>query len=193
MKNTAEVVNTGKGSLARAPDLDWSQVRETIRMLNLAVAQITASLVDGDESVDTLGQSFTAMADTIKSIQSMAEHMSDQVDAEQKRILIERCSSLSSRTQAAIVAFQFYDRITQRLSHVCNSLESLSDLVSDDSRLYHPSQWAALQQQIRSKFTMESDRLMFDALMEGSSIQEVLAMHKNSTTSTDDDDDIELF
>ncbi|MDT8382877.1 MAG: hypothetical protein RRB22_00520 [Gammaproteobacteria bacterium] len=33
------------------PDLDWSQVRESVMMLDLVIAQIAGSLQDGDESV----------------------------------------------------------------------------------------------------------------------------------------------
>ena len=41
-------------SKANQPDLDWSQVRETLRMLHLAVAQIDMSLREGEGSVQTL-------------------------------------------------------------------------------------------------------------------------------------------
>lgn len=32
--------------------LDWSQVRETVRMINLAVAQIEMSMNEGDDSIE---------------------------------------------------------------------------------------------------------------------------------------------
>ena len=192
MNSTMDTLSTPNHSSAISPDLDWSQVRETIRMLNLAVAQITASMQEGDESVDTLGKSFTEMASAIRSIGEIAENMSVETDANTKDELTNKCASLSGKVQSAIVAFQFYDRITQRLSHVCNSLESLGDLVSSDSRLYQPAEWSGLQTEIRSKFTMESDRIMFDALMEGAAIADVLKMNCASET-TKENDDIELF
>ncbi len=36
-------------SSAQNPDLDWSQGRETVRMVNLAVAQIEMSMTEGDD------------------------------------------------------------------------------------------------------------------------------------------------
>lgn len=174
-----------------APDLDWSQVRETIRMLNLAVVQVTSSMQEGDVSVDTLGKSFTEMATAIKSIEKIATDLPANGELTFKQDLGDKCGKLSGKIQNAIVAFQFYDRITQRLTHVCNSLESLGELVSSDTRLYQPSEWSELQKHIRSKFTMESDRQMFDALMSGSSIEDVLNM--KSTSQADDSEDIELF
>ena len=41
------------GSTSANPDLDWSQLKETIIMLNLAIAQIEQSLHEGNASVDT--------------------------------------------------------------------------------------------------------------------------------------------
>jgi hypothetical protein len=41
-------------STSARPDLDWSQVRETIMMLNLAVAQIEMALKDSGGSVEIL-------------------------------------------------------------------------------------------------------------------------------------------
>lgn len=44
-------------------------------MLNLAVAQITASMQEGEESVDSLASSFTEMATVIKSIEKIADDL----------------------------------------------------------------------------------------------------------------------
>lgn len=46
-------------STAARPDLDWSQARETIMMLKLAVAQIAMVLQESSGSVDVLTHSFT--------------------------------------------------------------------------------------------------------------------------------------
>ena len=57
------------------PDLDWSQVRETILMLGLAISQIEMAMKDSGESVDMLANSFITMfghvqviVDVVKSI-----------------------------------------------------------------------------------------------------------------------------
>ncbi|MEE8320786.1 MAG: hypothetical protein V3R68_02965, partial [Gammaproteobacteria bacterium] len=72
-------------------------------------------------------------------------------------------------------------------------LFSLGDLVSDPHKLYHPYEWSALQNQIRSKYTMKSEREMFDALMQGTTIEQVLEMYKKNCKSSKDTDDVELF
>jgi hypothetical protein len=60
------------GSTARNPDLDWSQIRETILMLALSVAQIEMSMRDSDGSVEVLSNSFTSMMGQVKMIERTA-------------------------------------------------------------------------------------------------------------------------
>ena len=60
---------TNDHSKADNPDLDWSQVRETVLMLNLAMARMTHAMRDGDKSIDSLSRSFTEMVGHIKFMQ----------------------------------------------------------------------------------------------------------------------------
>jgi hypothetical protein len=181
------------GSQSSAPDLDWSQMRETVRMLNLAVAQIEASMREGDDSVLALTDSFTSMASAIASVRALLaedEQIADPVSAQ----IEDKCASLSQKIHAAIVAFQFYDKLTQKLSHVSKSLNSLGELVSDHGRLYNPAEWCGLQEKIRSAYTVADERELFDALMRGMSIEEAMSMAKaRKTPEADADSDVELF
>lgn len=56
-------------STAEAPDLDWSQVSETVRMLNLTVAQISMARYEGEDSVGALTSSFTRMVSSVDDIE----------------------------------------------------------------------------------------------------------------------------
>ncbi len=176
-------------SPAGRPDLDWSQVRETVMMLNLAVAQISNAMQDGDESVKTLTESFTAMMDNIGAIQSVADTL--PTASSQRDDIMQNCSAIASQMQAAIVAFQFYDKLNQRLGHLTDSLASLGDLVASPNRLYNPQAWNQLQTDIKSRYTMESDKAMFDAILKGASIEE--ALHLSRTQDKSEEEDIELF
>ncbi len=173
-------------SNAQNPDLDWSQVRETVRMMNLAVAQIEMSMTEGDDSVDTLTNAFTTMAGRVQIIESLVK---DKDDEEYQQVA-EQCEAISSEMQHAIMAFQFYDKLTQRLSHASHSLESLVDLVGDNSRLFNPVEWSILQEKIKSRYTMPAEHNMFELMMSGMSIKDVLKQMKQDV---DNEDDIELF
>ena len=176
-------------STASNPDLDWSQVRETVMMLNLAVAQIVHSLQDGDDSISTLGDSFTAMVGQIEIARSAAEQLSH---SSEKDTILVNCEVASKEIQQAIMAFQFYDRLSQRLSHVAKSLSSLGGLVGDQTRLYNPDEWRGLQEKIKSRYSLETERHMFDAILNGANVEDAMRLI-DETPPTQSDDDIELF
>lgn len=190
-----------QGSTARNPDLDWSQVRETILMLALAVAQIEMSMRDSDGSVEVLSNSFTSMVGQVKMIERTAAALPDTPEAaDVKTTIVDNCAVIGETMHTAIVAFQFYDKLTQRLSHVASSLGTLADLVSDVRRLYNPYEWLGIQEKIKSRYTMEEERLMFDAMMEGKSVKQALAIYmrameekRQKVAAGSDEEDIELF
>ena len=176
-------------STAARPDLDWSQVRETIMMLNLAVAQIEMALKESSGSVDVLTNSFTDMYGNLMALVQAAHTLPD---SPVKLAIEESGSAVSGQMQHVIVAFQFYDRLSQRLSHVCRSLDDLNGIVNDPVRLYNPFAWHALQQKIRSKYTMEDEKLMFDTLLTTGNVQAALSQFVSSKHAGDSAD-VELF
>lgn len=189
------------GSSSVNPDLDWSQIKETISMLCLAMAQIESTLTDSSKSVDELSTTFTGMAQDAKKVMSLCEHADSSEKWQTQRTDIMNASQqMHQQMQKAIVAFQFYDRLSQKLHHVNESLTHLGDLISDTSRLYNPSEWNRIQQEIRSNYTMECERLMFDHIMKGATIREALELYRHQFEQTESisdadntDDDIELF
>ena len=191
------------GSTARNPDLDWSQIRETILMLALSVSQIEMSMRDSDGSVEVLSNSFTSMAGQVKMIERIAAGLPESDEtADAKAAIIENCASVGDMMRSTIVAFQFYDKLTQRLNHVTSSLGSLADLISDVRRLYNPYEWLGMQEKIRSRYTMEEERMMFEAIMQGKTIKQALVLyvqameekkHKGGSGPASSDEEVELF
>lgn len=163
------------GTRARMPDLDWSQVRETVLMLELAAGQVEAAMRESNTSVEVLTDTFTSLAGTLQLIDAAVDTLPDTVGNGLVKAEIQDNTKLVSRKiHDSIVAFQFYDKLVQRLAHVCNGLENLSQLVSDQSRLFQPNEWVKLQDLIRSKYTMTEERAMFDAVIHGMSVEQAL-------------------
>lgn len=186
-----EVINP-QGTRAHAPDLDWSQVRETVLMMELSVGQIEAAMRDSNSSVEVLTDTFTTMAGYMRMIGDTVTALPDEgASGEAKANLQGATAHVSGMVHQAIIAFQFYDKLVQRLAHVNHSLASLSDLVGDKSRLYNPYEWVGLQEKIRSKYSMREEVEMFDAVLAGMSVEE--ALEKFMTKVNDKSDDIELF
>lgn len=173
---------------SKNPDLDWSQVRETIKLLNLSAAQVDVILQESERSVNTLTESFT---DIVQSMQTINSHLLSLDVSNTKDEVMVCCSETKDKIQSAIVAFQFFDRLQQCLQHVTSNLRGLSKLVESPERLYNPAEWREFQDQIRSRYTMESEKIMFDAILQGKSLDDAIAA-KNALVSKLSED-IELF
>jgi len=184
--------NLPRGSTAHQPDLSWSQVRETVLMLELAAVQIESAMKDSNASVDVLANSFTTMAGYMQMISDTVQTLPDQGEiGVAKQSLGGVSDHVAGMMNQAIIAFQFYDKLVQRLAHVGLSLGDLSNLVGDSRRLFNPGEWVELQQKIRGKYTTREEIAMFDAVIQGMPVQE--AVDKFMADMKDKGDDIELF
>lgn len=184
------------GTRARMPDLDWSQVRETVLMLELAAGQVEAAMRESNSSVEVLTDTFTSLADTLQLIDAAVSTLPDTVgNGLVKAEIQDNTQLVSQKIHQSIVAFQFYDKLVQRLAHVCHGLENLSGLVCDQGRLFQPSEWVNLQEMIRSKYTMTEERAMFDAVIHGMPVEQALEhyMEVRMKEVEDSGGEIELF
>ena len=93
--------------------------------------------------------------------------------------------------QSSIVAFQFYDRMVQCLQHVTSNLLGLTQLLESPERLYNPTEWSQFQSEIRARYTMESEKVLFDAIIEGRPLDEI--KQEREAMMTPSEDNIELF
>lgn len=180
------------GTSAHTPDLNWSQLRETILMLELATGQIESAMRDSNRSVEVLTDSFTTMAGYMHSISSALSSLPDSGELGTTKGEVQgMAENVTGMVQQSIIAFQFYDKLTQRLTHVCHSLSALNELVGDQSRIFHPYEWVGLQEKIRSKYTTPEEHALFDAVMAGMPVQEALDRYMDDMK--DKGSDIELF
>lgn len=164
-----------RGTRVHAPDLDWSQVRETVLMLELAAGQISAAMHESNAPVNVLTSGFTSLASLLNRIQSSLDALPDMPEnASLKQELLGSTGEVNAVVAQSIVAFQFYDKLSQRLDHVGHALGRLSDLVADRGRLYNPEEWKVLQQAIRSRYSTAEEVAMFEAVLAGTSVQDAL-------------------
>ncbi len=187
-----DVTQHRRGTSAHQPDLNWSQVRETVLMLELAAVQIETAMKDSNASVEVLTESFTMMAGYMRLISDTVQTLPDDGEVgAAKQNLTGVSEHVSSMVRQAIIAFQFYDKLVQRLAHVGISLGDLSDLVANTQRLFNPNEWVQLQQKIKVKYTTREEIAMFEAVMQGMPVQE--AVDKFIAEMKEKPDDIELF
>jgi hypothetical protein len=83
--------------------------------------------------------------------------------------------------------------MTQRLEHVSHSLGSLAELIREPDRVYDPYEWKGLQKSIQSRYTNEADRALFEAILDGATVEEALQIALEKEEESIDDEDVELF
>ena len=170
-----------------ATHANWDHVRETVRMLNLTVARLEHAMSDSTEQVNTLTDSFTTLAESIDSMAYAADKMDDAMP--HKHAILYHAQAVSQNISTAVMAFQFYDKLSQRLTHISKSLQELNEILDDPARIDDPHAWQNLQNRIRAKYTLDSDKAMFEALLAGKSVPEILSAALDGV----EDNDIVLF
>lgn len=186
-------------SQASQATMNFSQVGETIAMLALTVAQIETSMKEGDQSVNQLTGSFTEIAHHNQEIITAAQKLNPATPHEAivQNSLLSTTEQLSKKIQQAVIAFQFYDRLSQRLDHASHSLEKVGHLIANANERYQESAWRMVQEEIKSSYTMDSERIMFEHIMRGHSVAEALEIYHDQLQKDNnkhhDGDDAELF
>ncbi len=167
------------------PD-SWCHLQETMTMLELTSAQIRSSMLDGEDSVSEL----TATLQSLAALTSQLDELIEKNPAEAKQV----AATLRTSINAGVVACQFHDRVTQRLDHVTKSLGKIGALIVEPKDFSDISKWQTLQDSMRNTYTMESERLMFEQIMMGRSVEEALEIYRHQFSEAEDDsDDVELF
>jgi hypothetical protein len=127
----------------------------------------------------------------VNHIDSINSTISALEPSDNKEKALNECTETKDKIQSSIIAFQFYDRLQQTLSHVSESLKGLSVLIETPEHLYNPIEWKKFQDGIRAKYTMESEKIMFDAILSGKTMEEAVQLATEIDAA--DEDDIELF
>ncbi|VUD66279.1 hypothetical protein TDB9533_03548 [Thalassocella blandensis] len=177
---------------------NWSYVSETINMLYLAVCQIESTMTEANTSVDVLTQSFTQLAGHTNDVSSQVQCLTEVEQLQRfKEDIAQTANEIQTNINSSIRAFQFYDRVCQRVDHVARSLEKVSAILEDETEMKKPSAWKGIQEQIKSSYTMEAERIMFEYIMRGGTVKEALEIYNHHFSAESDDpgdkDEIELF
>ena len=150
---------------AAAPVVNWSPQQQTARMLALCEAQMEAATQDSDAAVDTLVTAFTELMNAVRDLGGMSK--ASATDATQSRALDDinnRCTALSGQVAAAVMAFQFYDKLSQRLGHVRYSLSTMALFICDRSNSQRPEHWEKLLSTLGRLYRTAEERAIFDSI-----------------------------
>jgi SOS response regulatory protein OraA/RecX len=174
---------------------NWTPEQQIAHMLDLCEAQMESALSESDQAVESLIKAFTGLADTTRSVSELADKLPPDLKEITVTGLNQQVDTISKQMAAAIVAFQFYDKLTQRLGHVRYSLTTLAMFVCDRAQTSQKDQWRRLFTTLQRLYRTEEERKIFQMMVEGASAEEARAFVQQTTQSIRPaaTGDIELF
>jgi hypothetical protein len=184
--------------------LGAKEVQQTILILNLSIAQIELSITEGDHSVNALIDSFRFMSQHIEEIQSATAEIGqvqtqDESFHKQHSLLLNQTSELAQKMQQAIIAFQFYDKLSQRLGHVSYGLSGLAEIVSHEMKVKDAQEWEDFKSAVRRGTTMREEEELFELIFDQHipSVQAIEIMKERMSSrmheQQEEQEEIELF
>lgn len=178
----------------------WDHISETVTMLYLAVCQIETSVCDSNKSVSHLTTSFTQLAEHSMTLNQRIQSLPDNSDLSIiKRETATASAEMQANINESVEAFQFYDRISQRLDHVARGLERMCDIVCEPEKREDPQCWQQIQNEVRSSYSMEAEKIMFEHILKGASVKEALEIYhehfdnSSNDSGASDSDEVILF
>ncbi|MDE3272751.1 hypothetical protein [Pseudoalteromonas sp. G4] len=156
---------------------------EAARLLLLCNTQLALSVTQSDGDILSLSTVFQDLAAICNQLENEKSTSSKLDDLHQQ---------IQHSVNNGVMAFQFYDRLTQQLSHIQQTMDQLSHLIQDSENLADEDKWHALRTHLKNSYSMESEHQIYDAIMEGKTKQQALEIYHH-IEQQQGDDDIELF
>lgn len=189
--NSMEIANAEAAPLA-----DWTPERQIAHMLELCEAQMESAMCESDLAVDSLVKAFAGLAETARSMKAAAAKLTPEQHATLGELdLKKQMESIERQMSSAVIAFQFYDKLTQRLGHVRYSLSTLALFVCDGAQASQREQWRRLFTTLKRLYRTEEEKQIFQMMVEGASVGKARdhIHHSTQTLRIDASGEIELF
>jgi hypothetical protein len=137
------------------------------QFLNLGVAQLDAAVRESDAQVDKIAQCLAAISADVQRFEAGLP------DGTANATGIEMVNSVRASVQGVIKALQFYDKLIQRLTHVRSGLAIPADATSDPA-VAGKVDWNGILDQVRARYSMVEERVLFDFMMRGLRAEQML-------------------
>ncbi|HTV95018.1 MAG TPA: hypothetical protein VME42_03425 [Steroidobacteraceae bacterium] len=131
-------------------------------MLAVMAVQIDAAVQESNEPAATLVETAHALGKATETVARCVFDFSGS-PARVFQDLMVLHDDMHARAAKAATAIQFHDRLVQCLTHVCASLNYVSEFLAASGAM-KPAEWDKLQERIRATLSMEQERELFDLL-----------------------------
>lgn len=141
----------------------WTPEQQLAHVLEICGAQMESALGESDLAIETLLQAFTSFATMVRAFDSLPENIRNTLPAD----FNEQLARTRAQVTSAVVAFQFYDKLTQRLGHVRYSLSALATFVCDWAQAGEREQWQNLLTTLEKLYRTQEERRLFQKMAQG--------------------------
>jgi hypothetical protein len=142
-------------------------VRGLHQFLNLGVAQLDAAVRESDAQVDKIAQCLASITADVQRYE--ASLPPEGKDASGRELV----TSVRASVQGVIRGLQFYDKLIQRLTHVRSGLAIPADATAE-SAAAAKADWNNILDQVRARYSMVEERVLFDFMMRGLRAEQML-------------------
>lgn len=146
------------------------------RFADLSTALVRFCIQDGDEASQEISE-------RLSTIQNFVNNAKAAITEGNNADVTQQLDSITNEVMNTVIALQFFDRISQRMDHAVQAIEAIGDAASEKSKT------------LDQRFTMDDERILYDALQEGCTVDQALerASQKLDATIESQGSDIELF
>jgi len=129
------------------------------RLLEVSTAQIRSILEEGNKSIDDLTNEFRTIGKSLEiiKISNINNRCEDDYLQTDMHIL-----EISTSVNKALILFQFYDRLTQRLQHVIDGVDIISKGIESRGCA---GDWDDLYHEIRDSYSLSEEQAVFEKMM----------------------------
>lgn len=138
-----------------------SDDKQIVNALAMAIAQIELSIHESGQSVDLAMDAFTESSNRLDKVRETLDNCPGEVVGS----VSENLDIATQQLQKAIIAFQFFDRLTQRITHVKENLTSVSMIMKEPAQ-EHSGLWVQLQEKMRTVYSQDQERKLYRILSE---------------------------
>jgi hypothetical protein len=195
MRTSTEPISTSDDTSTEAVPAEWTPERQIAHMLGLCEAQMESALAESDQAVDALIKAFTGLHEATRALSTLADDLPPELRDKLNGKLEQQVGAIHEQMSSAVVAFQFYDKLTQRLGHVRYSLTSLAMFVCNRAQTSQRESWQRLFSTLRRLYRTEEEREIFQLMVQGASAEDARAQaeHRNDDAAANRAGEIELF
>ncbi len=171
------VIEDGAEALAaarpRGGELSAGELRS---FLELGAAQLESAMKDSDARVASLTSAVSHIVERLADLRAIAAELPRDGDPHCAALgarLSTASAELELDAQQAVVALQFYDKMVQRITHVRDGLTIPAEVIEAGPQERSVA-WEQLLQEVRSRYSMVEERVLFDFLIRGTGPREVM-------------------